>query len=99
MKRWTTPTIPLRVDGVDLKSCSTIWVTLKQGDVVLEKETSDIIVHEVNLMSVKLTQEETAMFAEGDVYIDARMFINDEAIATKKRRINVEDVLREGVIS
>lgn len=100
MKRWTTPVIPLRINGIDLKSCSTIWVTIKQGNKEIHKDTPDgVTVADVNRLLVFLTQEETAMFEEGDAYIDARMFKDDRAFATKIRRISIEDVQREGLIS
>ena len=100
MKRWTTPIIPIRINGIDLKSCTTIWVTIKQGDKEVTKDTPDgVIVSDVNRLLVLLTQEETAIFDEGEAFIDVRLFKDDRAFATKIRRISIEDVLREGLIS
>lgn len=66
MKRYTTPTITVTLQGIDLTGCD-IYVTYKQGskltltiwDVDYEFDGTDSII------SYTLSQEQTAMFKAG----------------------------------
>lgn len=64
MIKYTTPTISLIVEGVDITSHD-IYVTLEQGNIELIKKGSDLIVstedEDTNIVFT-LTQEESARF-------------------------------------
>lgn len=69
MIKYTTPTIPLVVEGVDLTQSLDVYVTLEQTGVELTKKGTDLIitttthdqVTDTNI-TFRLTQEETAAF-------------------------------------
>ena len=65
MIRYTTPTITLIVEGVELGS-EDIYVTLKQGAVELTKSGADLTVSadEDTTITFGLSQEESAEFKE-----------------------------------
>ncbi len=64
MKRGTTPTLEIAVDGVKVTDLSSIYVTLKQDDLIITKSGKDIQVNEEdNSLGVSLSQKETLFFA------------------------------------
>ena len=65
MIRYTTPTITLVVEGVELNS-EDIYVTLKQGALEMTKsgDDLDISVDEDTTIQFSLSQEESAEFKE-----------------------------------
>ena len=67
MIRYTTPILPLEVEGIDLTENEDVYVTLKQNDVELTKRGSDLTVQyngesDISTITFSLTQEETAAF-------------------------------------
>lgn len=67
MIRYTTPILPLEVEGVDLSENEDVYVTLKQNDVELTKKGSDLTIlydaeSDLSTITFTLTQEETAAF-------------------------------------
>ena len=68
MINYTTPTISLTVEGIDL-SANQVYVTLKQGAIELTKSGADLTVEAVTVQGVTdtdisfmLSQEESASF-------------------------------------
>lgn len=98
MYRGTTPTVEIEVD-FDTTLLETGFVTFKQeNEVVLEKEICDCELDE-NLISLKLTQEETLSFKCGSVLGQLRVKLNDgTTIAYDPFKIPVKDVFKEGAI-
>lgn len=101
MRRGTTPTITIKVKGnlsVDL--FKTVIVTLKQGDIQVDKTNSDIEFDaENNVLNVFLTQEDTLVFRKGQVSIQVRVLtFSEEALASQIINKSIDDILYEGEI-
>ena len=66
MRQYTTPTIPITVEGLDLTAFS-VWVTFTQGSHVLtiEDPTMELDVDGNTVLSVELGQCQTAGFRVG----------------------------------
>jgi hypothetical protein len=101
MKRGTTPTLEIAVDGVKVTDLSSIYVTLKQDDLIITKSAEDIQVNEEdNSLGVSLSQKETLSFRPGFVYLQMRAVTSGgNAIATDVQKIDAVEILQEGVIS
>ena len=67
MINYTTPTIVLTVEGVDLTDMD-VYVTLEQGAHELTKTGEDLVVQEKTI-GVYLTQDETLSLPNGYTYI------------------------------
>ena len=68
MIKYTTPTISLTIEGIDISS-QNVYVTLEQGSIELTKTGSDLTITTETVESVanteisfELTQEESALF-------------------------------------
>lgn len=98
MIRGTTPTHRFRV-SVDLREADVVWLTYSQREkVVVEKNKADLEITE-NMVTVKLTQEDTLKFKEDSVYVQIRArFADGTAVACPVRRTTAQKVLKEGII-
>lgn len=99
MIRFTTPTHVFKTN-IDLTQAGVIFITYKQGgNTVVEKTKEDLTI-EQDQLSVKLTQEDTGKFVQGNpVEIQIRVrFDDDTAIASNIMKTTVERVLKDGVI-
>lgn len=98
MYRGTTPTIKIELD-IDTTLLESGYVTFKQeNEVVLEKEICNCEL-EGNLISFKLTQEETLSLKVGSVVAQLRVKQKDgTTIAYDPFQVYVKDVFKEGVI-
>ena len=68
MIRYTTPILPLEVEGIDLTDNEDVYVTLVQGSIELTKRDSDLTIEysaetEISTITFSLSQEETAAFS------------------------------------
>ncbi|MEG0910943.1 MAG: hypothetical protein RSE27_03590 [Ruthenibacterium sp.] len=96
--RGTTPTLFLRVTGVNPAACKTLCVTLKQGAVSLDK-TGAALVFAENMLQIHLTQAETLLFGAYDAEIQLRGITNeDEAFASSIVTVPFARILKEGVL-
>lgn len=117
MRRGTTPTINLTVSEYDLSGVTNIWVTFEQSGTEITKEwarypdpedpdANDNISVLGQVITIKLTQEETLELAKGKVDVQAKLktddfndeTTNDTVVATVIKRLNVEDILNEDVM-
>lgn len=64
--RYTTPTIELQIDGIDLTSCD-LSVSFSQGVQRLDVQPSRVTYDGDTHILVELSQEQTALFFEGSV--------------------------------
>ena len=102
MYRGTTPTFVFQLDSdIDLSGLAQIWVTISDGSGY--KKTWDIT--NVTIDNVKkeimltLTQEETLALALGNALVQIRFLTSDDvALTTACTTLNIQDVLKEGVI-
>ena len=101
MYQGTTPAITFNVLNADV-SAMTPFVSFKYGSKVLTKTGSDVqMAYGDNKTTVVccLTQEETLEIPKGTVKIQARFIdSNNQAYATNKAPIQVEDVIYREVI-
>ena len=102
MYRYSTPTIPLKISGLDFSEVSFFRVKLENEKVsVLQQiEINDARVDAQNkTIYFTLTQEETAKFEEGFAEIQVRVkYTSGSVQATPIKQIQVKDVLDEVVI-
>lgn len=100
MKRGTTPTFSLSLDGIDFSLLDTIYVTFKQDNNIITKSNTDITLDEQNkLINLALTQKETLSFRQGYVYIQLRAVTKGgNAVATDIVRIDANGILKEEII-
>lgn len=97
LRRGTTPTFDIEAFGVDASKFDNVYITFEQGDVEITKTNEDI--DRLNgIFRVRLTQEETLRFAVGTAKVQLRGMIGGSAVASTIGRVNVKDVLKEGVI-
>lgn len=98
MRRGTTPTITYNVD-IDLTSALELYVTLKQGGVVVvEKTIADAEITD-KAVTITLTQEETLKLDPGQVFMQIRAKMPDgSALASNIMIGDVEQILKNGVI-
>lgn len=101
MFRGTTPTIFLDLETeLPLDDLAELWVTFKSPMVELTKDLSEVRVNsETKTVVVSLTQEETLKLFNGvcDVQVRFRT-TNNLAYASTIEKVNVERILKEGVI-
>lgn len=101
MRRGTTPTLTIKVNGLDVADLKTVKVTLEQGSVELTKNTDEVTIDtEYNQISVPLTQADTLQFQSGAVNVQIRGLLSDDktAIASTIKSFSMEKILLDGVI-
>lgn len=99
MIRGTTPTICFHLP-FDLEEIEEMWLTIAQrGKDVITKEKADME-YDNGTFSVKLTQDETLRLdARQKTEVQLRVkFITGDAIASDAQPVNVDDILKDGVI-
>lgn len=99
MRRGTTPTIyfklPFELDLVD-----ELWLTIEQRDKEIITKTKADVTPDGDRYIIKLTQEETLNLDDG-IEAKAQLRIRTtagEALASSIKRLNVEEILKDGVI-
>lgn len=97
MTRGTTPDYVITVEDMESLAGSSVYVTLRQGDVVVTKETDDLAI-EGNQITVCLTQEETLAFSEGYAQMQVRGVTTGDAWASAIVDVPVKQVLLEEII-
>lgn len=103
MVNYTTPTISLIVEGVDITQHD-IYVTIEQGKTELIKKGSDLIVSkdgEDTSIILTLTQEESAMFDYNNRAAVQVNWITSQGVrsATEIKTIRVLQNLLDKVVS
>ena len=98
MYRGTTPTMVLTVEGISEIDISQLYLSLKQFGNTIEKTLEDVKLVG-NVLYCTLTQEETLSLFEGKVELQIRIKSKSNvAYATNKIQVDVQDILKEGVI-
>lgn len=99
MYRYTTPTIPCTISGIELASVDFVRIAIEGKNALIVRV---IPVAEItDPIRVTLTQEETASLGTGNdvVEIQARIKYRDGTVqATNKVRTMLEDVLDKVVV-
>lgn len=117
MVRGTTPVEILTVKNTEaIEEATDVWVTFEQGSTEITRkwkrypeseDDNDGIAVDGNIVTVKLSQEDTLSFAKGSVSVQIKMLKNDEDDATKYddvgateiKKLRVEEILNEDVMS
>lgn len=110
IRRGTTPTITLRLKGEITFDHCTLYITFKQDGLLITKSNKDveIILPEPTVkekdkktrLKVFFTQEETLSFKKGDCEVQIRWIdSSDLAYGTPIKRIKIDPILLEGVIT
>lgn len=76
MRRWTTPTHELVVEGVDLTGCD-VYVDYKQGSRTRRVKVEPEYDGADTVLEVEWTQEQSAVFKEGDVDVQVNWIYPD----------------------
>jgi len=100
MKRGTTPTIQITLTNIDVSSFDCIYLTLAQHHKeLISKDKSQMEING-NVISVKLTQEDTLKLDVGIAKIQVRLAKESGkiAIASEIVDVYVDSILKEGVI-
>ena len=106
MRRGTTPTITATITGMSdsLADMSELWLTLRQGNVIINKTKSQCTVG-TNTIEVTLTQTETLSLTDkaserGPVFIQVRgLTTTGKAWASDITAVEVGAILKDGAIS
>lgn len=99
MRRGTTPTLRLALEDIDPEEIRSLYVTLKQGDKVLNK-TKENCVFSQGVILVSLTQAETLAFEAAYCEVQVRGIKTDgTAFASDIKSIPVDAILMDGEIS
>lgn len=98
MTRYTTPTLTWALP-FEASYIAAAAITIKQGDIIIEKALSDCTASDSTL-SCTLTQEESGKFvADRSAKVQLRCVGTDgKAYASNVETLNVSDVLKEGVM-
>ena len=104
MYRVTTPTHTFTLP-IQTSTCKEIQVTYRQGDYSLIKHYRDEVLPEGMILdgknvSVHLTQQETKQFCrKSQASVQVRVLTNDDnALASQKFKITINDVLSEDIL-
>nr|DAE51162.1 MAG TPA: hypothetical protein [Caudoviricetes sp.] len=98
MYRGTTPTMVLTVEGISEIDIDKLYLSLRQFGNTIEKTLEDVKLVG-NVLYCTLTQEETLSLFEGKVELQIRIKSKSNvAYATNKIQVDVQDILKEGVI-
>lgn len=101
MYRGTTPTLVFKLDTeLDLTTLTQVWVTIQNGDVQYTYDITRVTIdNEEKTIAVSLTQEETLALKRVVSNVQLRMLTSaDKALATNIVQININNVLKGGVI-
>ena len=103
MYQGTTPALTFQIAGFDVSEM-TPFVSFRRGADVLTKTGSDVTVvydtdNQRSVIVCKLTQAETLAMRQGDATVQMRFIdVNNEAYATSKATVGVEDVIYKEII-
>lgn len=100
MTRGTTPTLEIKLTGIEVAELESVYVTLRQYKTEVTKSTEDITIDEIsNTLYVPLSQEDTLTLTRGYVYVQMRAVTKDGlAVASGIKMVPVEEILKGGVI-
>lgn len=101
MIRGTTPTLEIRITGIEVAKLKSIYTTLSQHQKQVTKTTEDMTIDEItNTLYVPLSQEDTLTLSRGYVYVQMRAVTKDgQAVASEIVMKTMEEILKEGVIT
>ena len=104
MYRGTTPTITYNLTtSLDLTKITALWVTLKNNEdkITFTLDDSEVTFNTTEgTIKLELTQQQTLDFKTGVIKTQIRFLMEDGmAYATPIKMLNVNEILKDGVIS
>lgn len=97
MIRGTTPTIIFRLNGIDNEDIKNIYFTIEQDENQLTKTEYE---YENGVYHIKLTQEETLSFSEGQIKCQVKVLMLDgNVVASPIKKLGITDILMEEVVT
>lgn len=100
--QYSTPTLPLKITGLDFADVETFRVAMERGSGQLLKiipADDPAVDAENNTVNVKLTQEETAAWTTGEITVQVRVvFQNGDVLPTPKATVTLKDVIDKVVV-
>lgn len=98
MRRGTSPTLKIRIVGVDLEELENIYITIRQGSTEVTKTGYQLEVKD-GIIYATLTQEDTLKFRQICAWVQMRATTKDgQAVASNIRMLEMKDILKDGVI-
>lgn len=103
MYRYSTPTLTLRINQIDFSAVDFFRIAIAKGNRTLIKQVfaddTDAVNVQAKTIVIKLTQEETASFSDGEAEIQVRAkFLNGNVVPTNTRKVSIKNVLDREVI-
>ena len=102
MYRYTTPTVTLKISGIDFSEVSLFRIGFKKGKHIVLREVAaddDMVDAAEGTIIVKLTQEETASLEAGIFKVQVRCkMANGDVLATEEVAKTLRDVIDEVII-
>lgn len=96
MRRGTTPTILVKINGIDPEELHSICFTLRQHSTELTMNSSS---GSNGIYQFHLTQEQTLSFSEGSVRCQAKILMKDgSVVATPVKVVAMCEILCEEVV-
>lgn len=101
MLRGTTPTVEITLPNTyDLTGVTTIYMSFEQKKRNILDLSANRLTINANKISATLTQEETLLFKDSvTAYTQLRWLQSGVAYGTKKAVINIDGIIKDGVIS
>lgn len=97
--RGTTPTIQFTFRAVDTADITVCYLTMKEGDLLIEKTLDDARQVGDGVLEWSLTQEETLKLREDPIDIQVRYKTADgHAFISKVFSVSPYQILKDGVI-
>ena len=104
MYRGTTPNLQIKIRSqLDLNNVKQCWATIKSS--INSKEiTYDLnsmaLDPEEAILSIRMSQEDTLKFGNGELNIQVRLLMDDDlAYASNIKNISMNQILKDGVIN
>lgn len=98
MRRGTTLTITITTD-IDLREASNLFVTFKQGDLIVFEKTLEDVIVTGNKVVCELSQSDTLALKDNVVVrFQIRATIGDSKIASNIMTAPVDEILKGGAI-
>lgn len=101
MYRGTTPTFFFKVkDDIILDDIAEVWISIKSQNVTLQRTLKDVVFNEEEkTIALTLSQEDTLSLTGPYAIIQLRILFKDKtACASKIIKLQLEDVLRSGIM-
>lgn len=102
---WTTPTLPIDIDDIDLSAADEVQISIAQGRTKLHKDADSVVYHPASgddpartHIEVTFSQSETSVFKEGEADVQVNWLIGTSRDAVLVKRIRIDRQLFKAVM-